>query len=444
MRRLAACMLLAAAILPPLSAADDSDAKERTRQALLYGIDSQVIEAVQAIGKADERGFSKELALILADQRSTDLRKAILELFRGQKERAGEDAANDIVAGWQEARPALVAAAVKYLAAIESQGLAARLAPLVDASDNDVAAAAIQALGAAGDASSADLLVAKLKSLDYPDGRKNDLILALGALKNAAAVDALIAIAKSTDENKIRRMYAADSLGKIGDSKALAVLRDMFAENDALIRQYAASALSHFGLDDVFPSLIQGLRDDNAKVREQSAKTLARKLGGAQAEEAIPVLAYKAENDPAMTVRIASIQALGAIGGDKAYAVLLRLFGASSSPLDCRAEALTAMAAGDLGKCIDAIRAVVDAEWSSYDQRVLVSVARALSTVKSAGLKELFTRFLDAKDPSVRSYAVRGIALNGFTDLKERVKRMSEQDANPGARREATKALEKM
>ena len=314
----------------------------------------------------------------------------------------------------------------------------------MDSPSAPIAQAAIQALGNTGDAAAATLLVAKLTSPDFPDARKNDCILALGNLKNAAAVDALVAIAGNTDEEKVRRMYAADSLGKIGDRRALAVLKTMVAENDALIRLYAASALSHFGLDEVFPVLIQGLRDENVKVREQSAKALARQLSGSQAATAVPILSYKAEFDPEPIVRNASIEALGAIGGDASLKVLLKIYSGADHRPDSREAALTVLVGTYLPESTAAIRTVIAAEWSSFDQRVLESTARILSTAKDAGLKEFFVKFLDSPDAVVRSYGARGIATNGFSDQKDRLKRMSEQDPNPGTRREAALAYEKL
>jgi HEAT repeat protein len=217
----------------------------------------------------------------------------------------------------------------------------------------------------------------------------------------------------------------------------------MVAENDALIRLYAASALSHFGLDEVFPNLIQGLRDENAKVREQSAKALARQLSGSQAGTAVPILSYKAEFDPEPIVRIASIQALGAIGGDAPNTTLLKIYSGADHPLDSREAALGILAAKSLSSSLESIRAVIAREWGSFDTRVLQSTARVLSTVKGSDLKDIFARLLDSPDPVVRSYSVRGIAANGFSDLKDRVKKMSEQDPNPGTRREAALSLAK-
>ena len=425
--------------------ADKADMKERMRQTLLYGIDSQVIDAVQSIRSTGDEGYTSELVQILRGRRSPEVQKAVFDLFKDQKKKEGEEQATAILAAWQETRDSLLISAIQYLAAVESPGLAAGLAPLVDAAGNTVALAAIQAIGSVSDRpAAAALLVSKLQSPDFPDSRKNDCILALGALKEPAAVEVLVSIAGSSDEEKVRRLYAADSLGKIGDARALPVLRTMLAENDALIRLYAASALSRFGLDEVFPNIIQGLRDENARVREQSAKALTRQLTASQAEAAVPILSYKAEFDPEPIVRVASIQALGAIGGDTSMRVLVSIYLGGDHPLDSREAALGVLAAQSLPASLESIRIVVAREWSSFDPRALQSTARVLSAVKSPQLKDLFMRFLDSSDPVVRSYGLRGIAANGFSDLKDRVKKMSELDPNPGTRREAAVSLGKL
>jgi HEAT repeat protein len=442
-------LLLAAAalVLAPVSApAADSagSAKEKLRQTLLYGIDSQVLDAIQGIRASGDTTFTPELAQILSATRSDALQAAVMDLFKERKIRDGEARGKAILAAWQDTKDALLIPAIQYLASIGSAGLAPALQPIVDSDNNAVALAAIEALGSTGDKAAAAFLVGKLKSTDFPDGRKSQCVLALGALKDPVAVDLLLSIAGNADQDKVRRMYSADALGKIHDARALPVLRAMLAENDALIRLYAASALAQFGLDEVFPSLIQGLRDDNAKVREQSAKGLARPLSPSQAEAAAPILAYKAEYDPEAIVRTAAMQALGAMGGDSAMRTLLKIYSGPEHSADSREAALGILSSKWLSGSMDAIRAVIGAEWASFDPRTLQSTARVLSTVKSGDLKETFVRFLDSRDPVVRAYGLRGIATNGFSDLKDRVKTMSEQDPNPGTRHEAALALEKL
>jgi len=89
--------------------------------------------------------------------------------------------------------------------------------------------------------------VEEAQKFDYPDGRKTDISWRWARLKDPGAVDDLLSIAKNQDEDKVRRMYAADSLGKIGDAKALPVLRDMFQKRtrlsgSTLPRRYLISA----------------------------------------------------------------------------------------------------------------------------------------------------------------------------------------------------------
>ncbi len=445
MKRFASALALLAACAHLLSAADNAALAEKTRQTLLYGIDSQVLEVIQSLKTGRDSGFTRELSEILAGQRSTALRKAVLELFLEQKVREGEGPAREILTEWQDAPSDLLVAAIRYLASTGgTSGLADALSPLVDASDAAVASAAIEALGKTGNAASVTLLVARLSSTDFPDARKSAVILALGELKDNHAVDRLMAIAQSQDEDKVRRMYAADALGKIGDPRALPVLKAMFDEPDALIRLYAASALARFGLDSVFPILIQALRDENWKVREQSARSLARPLSSSQAAAAVPILTFKAESDPISQVRVASIQALGEIGGDAPMKALVAIYAGSDHPLESREAALGIVAKKSLSSGLDAVRRVISDEWKSYDQRAIEFTAKVLSTVNAAELRDIFVRFLDSPDAVVRSYGCRGIAENHFSDLRERLRLMSEKDPNPGTRKEAELSLAKL
>ncbi len=422
----------------------DSSATDATRQTLLYGIDSQVLDVLTSLRASWDARYTPELTSILTDKRSSDLQVAVLQIFQENGVKDGETAARAILDGWEDAGSDLAVAAIRYLGAIHSEGLPAKLAPIVDSQDNGLASAAITALGQVGDSSSVSLLLAKLAAVDYPDSRKGDIILALGALKDRSAVDPLLAIVKNTDEDRIKRLYAADALGKIGDPKALPALREMFAEKEALVRQYAASALARFDIGEVFDSLIQGLRDVDAKVRESSATSLGRTLTPAQASAAIPILSYKAENDPVSQVRVASAKALGEIGTDAALGRLRTIYGTAARSLDSRQAALEVLVRKDLGASMATIRKVVDDEWKSYDMRVLEATAKVISTVRAPELKSLLVHFLESTDAAVRSYGARGISLNGFTDLKDKLAAMAKSDPDPGARIEAERAAGKL
>jgi HEAT repeat protein len=189
---------------------------------------------------------------------------------------------------------------------------------------------------------------------------------------------------------------------------------------------------------------MQGLRDESWKVREMSAKTLARQLDGGQAGQAVLILSYKAEFDPVPQVKLASIQALGEIGGGEANGALLSLYSGQARPPETREAALGALAAHSPSAAIDAALGTITAGTRSTDTLTLLATARVISTLKDGRLREIYLKLLENPDPVVRSYAVRGIAENHFADLRDRLKQVADSDPNAGTRAEAVKGLAKM
>jgi HEAT repeat protein len=422
-----------------------SEIQDQLVQTLRYGIDSQVLQAIRVIGEAKDTSLTSELAVLLAQAGSTDVRKAILDLFTEQKQKEGQDAARVIVAGWEDQKSDLVTSAIHYLSAIGQADLAKELVPLMDAGDNSIAAEAIDALGKSQDRSITKLLLAKLASLEFPEERKPQVILALGELKDPAAVDALIAVVEDDNAERTNRLYAADALGKIGDPKAIPVLKGLLGEKDALNRTYAASALARFDASQVIVEIFQGLRDENWKVRLECVKALARPLPAGKVSQAVAILSYKAEFDPVNQVRLEAMSTLAAIGGEAAAAVLLKLFQTSGTPMECRERALSLIAQKNVtGAAADAVRKTVESDWSAHDQKALLMEARILSTVHSADLKPILIKLLENGDLYIRIYAIRGIELNGFSDLKERLLTLSARDPVPAVQKEAKRVADKL
>jgi HEAT repeat protein len=308
----------------------------------------------------------------------------------------------------------------------------------VDHRDAGIAEAAVTGLGAVGGEDAGRRLVERLEDPDYPAEQKPEIILALGKMKYAGAVDALIAIVGNRDEERIWRMYAAASLGEIGETRAIPHLRALFGESDSLIKAYAASALASFQMDEVEGLLRQGLRDSNVRVRIASAKALANP----QARDSVDILVYKAKNDPERQVRLQAIEALGAIGSVPAIAYLRELYRDPIALPVYREAAFSALCEHGLQDNLDVFREVIEQEWASKDQKVVEFTARKLSTTEAPGLKWFYDRFLDSPNVFVRIYALRGIGRNGLRTLREKVEKVSTDDPYPAARQVALSVLE--
>lgn len=445
---LAACATLpaaaadAASTAAGLTAEAEAAAREKARDILAYGIDTQVLDTVARLRAARDAGFAKELSALLAGSRSNDVRKAVLEMFADLGLADGVPAARAIVAAWQAGDGALTAAAVAYLSSLKVAELGVLLLPLVDADDAVVCSAALRAIGASRDPGAVEPLLAKLASVEYPDARKGEVVIALGELRDPRAVDALLRIAKSRDEEKTRRLFATDALGKIGDRRALPVLRDLFSEDDALVRAYAASALAAFGMAEALPSLLAGLRDDNVKVRLQCTKALARPLDAADAARAVPVVRWKADNDPDRTVRLESVRTLGEIADAASVAYLEALLQNATAAPDFRETALSALLSRRPGA--PGIRAAVEREIDAKDQKPIEMMARVLSQAKTAEIAPVLIRLLDSQGWAVRLFAVRGLAANGVAAASARLAEMAEKDPAAAVRTEASRAVDRL
>ena len=427
------------------AAAEPVDVHGQWLQTLRYGTDSQALEIVQKIKETEDASFTPELVVLLNRTLNPDLVIAVLDLFAMQKIKDGEASARVILAEWQDRRSDLVASAIRYLTALKSEGLVEELVALIDVSDNQIALAAVSGLGKLQDRSAAASLLARLGSPEYEEERKSQIVLALGELRDPSTVEALIAVIRDKNEDTVRRLYAADALGKIGDAKAIPVLKELLAEKEALNRTYAASALAKFDLGEVYRELLQGLRDDNWKVRIECAKALARPLPPEGRAEAIAILSYKAENDTVSQVKLEAISTLSLLGGDDTYVFLLNLYKNQKTPLASREKALTAI----LGKSItqaavDTIREAVETDIKLKDQRALLAQAKALSTAKAPGLKDIYSKFLENSDPFIKIYGIKGIETNGFGDFRDKLQVMAEKDPFPAVQKEAGRVLEKL
>lgn len=70
-----------------------------------------------------------------------------------------------------------------------------------------------------------------------------------------------------TSEDQWVRMFMAEALGNIGDTKAIPNLLPLLKDEDQMVRFYAADALGRIGSKDAIPHLQEVCKNDNCFVR---------------------------------------------------------------------------------------------------------------------------------------------------------------------------------
>ncbi len=268
---------------------------------------------------------------------------------------------------------------VEKLATRKGQEAVKFLAPMLADTDLEVRKAVVQALSGSQDRLAVASLVNALRDSDreirwraakaleaagwQPASDEQSVwrAVAQGEFFKAADFGAVAVerlVAELEDPHSPSRREVADSLGQIGDARAIRPLLAAVSDPDPNIRVAAVDALNGFSESEVVASLIQALKDPIKHVRAVAAAALG-KAGDASAVE--PLLAVLTDEDWA--VRKATGEALARLRDKRAVEPMLGLL--NDPDQDVREAAIHAL--GEIRdrsavECL--IRALVDPQLS--------------------------------------------------------------------------------
>jgi len=411
---------------------------EDRRAILKYGIDSELISLISKLKEEDNKELSSDVAEIYAETLNPDIMKSAVDYFISIDYPDAVPAAEAILSNWEDENFNTLSSALRYISEYPGENSEQLISHLIEHENNNLASAALAAIGKCGSELSSDLLLDFLDDDDYPDELKPSIIKALGEMKSENAVDTLIEILEDIDEEKSWRWTACEALGKIGHSDALPAITEALTDKDTYLRSYAIKALA--GFDGVEQTLIQALRDSFWRVRVAAAEA----LGERKTAEAVDILIYKAEKDPENNVKLAAITALGEISSREGLDFLRELYSKNTAAQSLRTKAAEIIIEKDLPASIDTIKSVLSEEWEKETSAVLSYTCKFLSKSENPDLKEVFARMMDHNDVAVKIYGIRGVQLNRITDYKERVESLTKEGVNNAVRKAALSALESL
>lgn len=419
------------------------------RETLKYGINSEIVDLIDSMKQRNDDSLNKDLITTFSSTYDDKVRSAILDLYSTLSFSGAEDAVRTYL-GSRPDNTDLEIAAISYLSrTIEhpSKETVTLLESYVDSPTEAVSNAAVRGLGAVADRNGPavyDFSALEKRLLDHvshndlSETAMGDAILTLGDLKAEKAVEPLLEVVTDTTQPAVLRQYAADSLGKIGDAKAIPVLSELIRSPNAYLRAYGVSALGRFNTRESGDAVSAALRDSAPGVRIAALQGIARNRLADQG----PAVIYKAEHDPDIHVRTEAIKTLGALGTSDGWKLLQKMVEQSGASLDLRTAALAQLVKGDLGGSIDSLKKVIQTEWAARDKHMLYATGQALSKTKSPLLSGLYELLLSHPDYIVQIYALRGIALNRITGLRGSVERLRGEQAPAILGREVDRVLQ--
>jgi len=188
------------------------------------------------------------------------------------------------------------------------------LLSLIGNEDASIRQAAVSALNSVIQPSMSERIIPLLHDPD-PNVRESAVKIA-GYFGYPEAGSALVEL--SRDPNERVRCAALEHLPFVEDERAFEVLANAMKEETRNVRAAAARALGNMDAPQVVTQLIAGLSDEDVWVRYFSARALGRH----RAEESIEALERVIEKEEFNHVRIAALDSLGQIGGQRVAGIV--------------------------------------------------------------------------------------------------------------------------
>jgi len=433
MNRIAVAGALVALLVSPIWG--QATSKEDRAAVLKFGIESEVLDLVQALRQEKNSEYRAELIQTYETARNDDLKQAILLMFMELKDNGLEADAVKEIAEPDKKGNSMLLNAVSYLTELKSEQVKDTLVALTSGKNKVLALAAIRALGKLGATDKAEGLITFYKDAETDPNFKPDLIWAFGEMKAASAVDLLLQEFDENDSQPLLRRSILEALGKIADDRAWDRVTQALSDTNTDVRSAAVATLGSYKTHDTETLLASALRDAAPAVRNAAAQAAKNSLAPGLKD----LLAYRVKKDPDPKVRVEALRALAAYPDGPE--VVLAYLGDRKTDAVVWREALNITLDKKYSAGFDTLKAVVEADLKEKQTPLAGVIASAVLPQKDT-YRALFGLILASKQVAARSTAIRAVVLGKYTEFESILKTMEAKDEDPGIKAQAKKALQ--
>jgi HEAT repeat protein len=319
-------------------------------------------------------------------------------------------------------------AAVEHLPYIDDPRVMPLLEHCLRRGAASVRAASAIALGQMDDADAGRILIDALA--DEDPWVRYYAVRSLGRLK---CEDAVPGLEQALDDDAAGhvRIAAAEALGHIGGSRAVARLISAMESGNPDIVRVASLALASLAVPEALEPLLQTLKSEDAAGKTDAIRALSV-AGGKQAVEALEWVAAT-EEEPRL--RKTAVEELARMESPESITALTRM------AADRRLNSL----------CVAALSGLKPQriEWVAkglghHQVEVRQAVIEALGRMKHPLASEFLAKALDDKDATVRLNAVAALDTLGSRSSDRKLIELAHKDSDPSVRETARRTVERV
>ena len=425
---------------------EDLDELEKARQALQYGLESEILEVTGKIDKQDFETLQEDFNRLFADTKSPAVREGLFGLYQKYDNPYLTQAAEAVLEDYLRQQRTVIKASLSYLAAVKPElntALSDAVKSLITEETADYGAEAVAVLGEIGGDDEAAFLAEYFENITLDD-EKQELILkqtiasALEKLHRENTREFLLSLAQDENENVYVRSSAVAGLAQMGSPDTVPLLVEFFEQKEPLLREAAIRGISNFDTEETRKLMLQGFKDSNYKVRLEALKTVQK----TKQQDAVPFILYRAKYDPTEAVKLAAVETLVLLNAPEGNAWLAETFCDTKKSEKLRVAILraalkhnAAVIAGDLDTVV--LATVTDKKYKTLRYEFGKEIAKAENSATS----EICKAFLQSDDALTKSIGLDMFKTNHYADARALVEAIAQDEKQGTLQRRAQRLL---
>ncbi|EEV19531.1 PBS lyase HEAT-like repeat protein [Treponema vincentii ATCC 35580] len=423
------------------------DEIEKARQALQYGLESEILEVVNKVDKQDFETLQGDFNRLFTETKSPAVREGLFGLYQKYEDAQLTESAVTILEDYEAQQRTLVKAALSYLTAVKPELTPALNEALQNMLTQDTAeygAETVSVLGEIGGGEEAAFLASYFDSLTIDDAKqelilKQTIMAALEKLHSENTRDFLLERAEDENENIYVRSSAIAGLAQMGNPDVIPLLVKFFEQPEPLLREAAIRGAAAFDTAETRNLTLQGFKDSYYKVRLEALKTAQK----TKMQEAAPYILYRAKYDPTDAVRFAAVEALAVLNTDEGNAWLSETFRDSKKSEKLRVTILsTALKHNPAALAADLDTVVLATVTDSKQKKLRYEFGKEIAKVENTVTGEICKAFLQSDDVLTKSIGLDMFKTNAPADARALVETIAQDDKQGALQRRAQRLLE--
>ena len=415
---------------------------EEWQDTLQYGINSEIVDLLPTLTENKVESVLPEVVALFNTTNNNDVILGTARYLETLKSSAGHDRAISIVDVYQDWNDEILVSLMGYLRETDADipnDTLETLEQIIKTRPAGPATAAVRLYAAAG--ASSDDLMSLYRETDVSDDVRGRILIELGDRGDPNVYDFVQDIIRDDEEaTTTLQRYALDTLGKLGDERALPVIIRQFSSKDAMTRAYAAAALAGFDTPESRVALEAALKDEFWRVRVSALQTISEQA----VTDALEAVLYKVRRDPEQRVRLEAVKTIAALDMDEGWRELEDLAVRSATGITVRSAIIEQLLTKRPGESKSVILDIVDKEWDQENSKILDTIGKVVSRTSDPAVTDIVQRLLVHPNYIIRIYGIRAVGNNGLQSLSDTVVESSREGNHRAVRSAALRSLEQL